>query len=605
MRSEHRKFRPLLSTLTRVFAVWAALLWVTGGGTIVVGGLRLSSRGALRPALAGLACAGVWAALSTADERRRATQALRGRADRLAAPLAVLVALSIAGVSIVYGTHVAGGSDSSGYVSQSRLWAAGRDTIDVPRLDDGPWPERGWIVAPLGYVPSQMPDRLGPTYAPGLPWLMALGGAVAGEPGRYVWTPIAVALLTWGAFVWTRREAPPSVGLAAAVLVASTPGVVFAATQAMSDLPGAALWMLVVLALTGGGAWSLAGAAAAAALALAVRPNLVPLAALVWLTTAVDLRTRTLGSLRRPLVLGIALAVPALTIAWINQHLWGSAFMSGYGAPRDLFLVEQVWPNLVTIWRWLGETRAYWLAAGVPALLWCLRGPTGARWWPALGVVAGVLLCYLSYGLFVEWWYLRFYLPAVPLLATAICIVVWRILARWIPDLAGLVVVALAVTIGTTGIDVVRDAGVFALWRTEWRYWAIADWTRRHAPPDAVFLSVQHSGSLAADSGHWIARWDLLPAEGLDAFVERMQREGRVCWLVGDEWEEAQYRARFATISARGRLEWAPLAVGRVDGYRVRIFDLTTPTRTSAPVVIPVISGGPWPWRRGPVQTSQ
>lgn len=575
---------------------------MTGGGAVTLGAVRLSSRAAGRPALAALLCAVAWAWLTTTAERRQAATALAARVERASMGLALALALVGAGVSSVFGTHVAGASDASGYVSQSRLWAAGRHTLVVPQLSDGPWPDRGWIAAPLGYTPSQTPERLAPTYAPGLPWLMALGAAVAGEPGRYVWTPLAVGLFIWGTFVWTRREAPATVALAAAVLAGTSAPVVFAAMQAMSDLPGAALWLLALLGLTAPDPRRQALGAAAASLAVAVRPNLAPMAALVWLTTAVDLRARTLASLRRPLVLGVAIACPALIVAAINLRLYGSALTSGYGTPSGLFAIAQVAPNVAALWRWLVETRAHWLAAGVPALVWRLRGADGGRWWPALAVVGGVIAGYTLYFVFVEWWYLRFYLPAFPLLAAAVAIAAWRLVARGSATLAPMAVLAAAVLTGHEGVTIARDAGAFGLWRVEWRYWAVAQWTREHAPASAVMLSVQHSGALSADSGRPIARWDHLAPEGLDQFVERLRATGRPVWLVVDDWEEAPFRARFATTSVRGRLDWAPMAEARVDAVRVRLYDLSTPDRALAPALIPVVTGGPWPWRRGPAR---
>ena len=47
-----------------------------------------------------------------------------------------------------------------------------------------------------------------------------------------------------------------------------------------------------------------------------------------------------------------------------------------------------------------------------------------------------------------------------------------------------------------------------------------------------------------------------------------------------------------------GALDWAPLAALRVPGERVHVYDLTTPTRATAPAIVPVVRGGPWPWTR-------
>ena len=189
-------------------------------------------------------------------------------ADRHAPWLAAVLALAVTLLSALYGSHVAGGSDSSGYLSQSRLWAAGRLTADAPVISDAPWPARGQLVAPLGYRPAPAPDQLGPTYAPGLPLLMALGAAVAGDAGRYVWTPLAAGLLVWATFRLAAFAAPPSAALAAAALVATSPPMLFQTTETMSDLPVAALWAwaLVWLRRPGTGARAAAGVFSAVAL---------------------------------------------------------------------------------------------------------------------------------------------------------------------------------------------------------------------------------------------------------------------------------------------------------------------------------------------------
>jgi hypothetical protein len=208
--------------------------------------LRVSSRS--RPALAALLLAGLAAHFPGADARRAALARVRHRADRSAPFLAALAALAVALTSVVFGELVASGADSSGYLHQAQLWVEGRGTLVAPVLDNAPWPLAGWEVAPLGFAPSTTPGLLGPTYAPGLPWLMALGGALAGAPGRFLWTPLAAGLLVWFTFVLARREAPPAAALGAALVVATSPPVLFAATQTMSDLAGAALWVGAVIA---------------------------------------------------------------------------------------------------------------------------------------------------------------------------------------------------------------------------------------------------------------------------------------------------------------------------------------------------------------------
>ena len=205
--------RTALTALGTLLATWAGVVWLTGGFVFAVGGVRVSSRSAARPAV--LAILFLAAALrgQSAEQRRRLVARARQRGDRYSPAAAAVLAMAVAATSAVFGAHVAGGADASGYISQSHLWANGRVTVNAPHLVSADWPARGWLVAPLGYAPSHAAGELGPTYAPGLPWLMAAGAAVMGEAGRYIWTPLCVGLLAWGTFLLARRDAPPLVDL--------------------------------------------------------------------------------------------------------------------------------------------------------------------------------------------------------------------------------------------------------------------------------------------------------------------------------------------------------------------------------------------------------
>lgn len=589
----------MLAVLAAALAIWAIAIWITGGGVLTLGPLRLSSRSAMRPGLVALLLAGLawWA--STPAARRAAWSSARERTDRAAPWAAALVALAVAAASAVFGEHVAGGADSSGYLHQSRLWGESRLTLAAPVVDGASWPEAGWTVAPLGFAPAVTPGVLGPAYAPGLPWLMALGAAALGEPGRYLWTPLAAALLVWLTFALARRDTAPTTALAAALLVASSPPVVFASMQTMSDLTCAALWTATLLAL---GRASTGGAVVAglcAALALAVRPNLVLVTVLVWSAAVVAGPGTWSARVRRGVVVAVPVALAALVVAWINRTLWGSPFSSGYGATGDLFQAANVVDNLATLWRWTRETQAWWLVLAVPAVGASAAIVARARSWPALALVAAVLLSYLPYAVFAEWWYLRFYLPAWPVLATAACLAVERAASRGSNDAAPLIAVAASLLIAVSAVRDVTAFGVFDLWRSAQRYPAVAAWVEAEAPDTAVVWSVQHSGALAYASTRTVARWDHLAADGLDDRVAGLAAAGRRAWVVLDDWEEADWRLRFAGQHL-GRLDWAPLAEARVGTTRVRIYDLTTPTRAVAPALIRVLRGGPWAWARRP-----
>lgn len=590
--------RRLALALGTVAAGWAAVVVATGGVSTDLAGLRVSSRSAWRPAAlaVGLVVLALWRA--PAEMRRRMLADASGAANRYAPWIAVALALAMTGVAVMRGEHVAGGSDSSGYLNQSRLWGAGRVATAAPVLADVPWPDRGWLVAPLGFRPTVRPGELGPTYAPGLPWLMALGAAVAGEAGRFVWTPLFVGLLVWGTYRLAAGAAPPAAALAAALLVAGSPPVLFEAMHTMSDIPAAALWTWTLVGLRKPGVGAAAGAGMLAAVALLVRPNLVLAAAGVWMAALAGDPAPWRVRIRHAALRAAPLALAALAIAAINTRLWGSPVISGYGTAGELFSAANVLPNLADVWQWTAESRSSWTVLGAVALLSLAARRDGRAWWPALAVAAGVLASYLPYARFGVWWYLRFYLPMWPVVAAALAVAAWRLVAMGSRDAASLALVAAAAGLALAGTADAHARGVFAHGRGEQRYAAVGRYVAAHTATDAVVFAAQHSGALTYYSGRTIARFDELPADALDRLCTALAAAGRQVWLVAEDWEEPAIRARFAT-QARGGLDWAPVAEARVGAARVRLYDMTAPTRANGPALIPMAAGGPWPWARG------
>ena len=77
-----------------------------------------------------------------------------------------------------------------------------------------PWPHADYTFAPLGYRASLEGGGIAPTYAPGLPILMALLIYPFGECGPYLVVPLLGALLVWvtykiGERVTASRHARP------------------------------------------------------------------------------------------------------------------------------------------------------------------------------------------------------------------------------------------------------------------------------------------------------------------------------------------------------------------------------------------------------------
>ena len=113
-------------------------------------------------------------------------------------------------------------------------------------------------------------------------------------------------------------------GLAASALVATSPAMLFMLIAPMSDVPAAAAWAVAVASVL---ADTMAGAALAglaSALAILIRPNLAPLAALLaaWMVWRHGARPRAL-------VFTLVASIGAVGVAVVNARLYGSPLASG------------------------------------------------------------------------------------------------------------------------------------------------------------------------------------------------------------------------------------------------------------------------------------
>src|SRR6185295_386793 len=264
-----------------------------------------------------------------ADDRgrrhgRAPAQAVMTR-TRAAALVAAALSIAVLYAGLRLGALVAGGSDSYGYVSEAGLWRHGLPIVHQDIVRISPWPRAAQTWTPLGYRASpKLPDAIVPVYAPGLPLLMALLQAIAGSCGAFLVVPLCGALTICLTFVLGRRlfEAP-AVPLLGAGLVATSPVFLYQLMNAMSDVPVTAAWTLaLVLAVIG---WPLASGIAMS-VAIAIRPNLAPLAALlaVWIafTGGTPGESRYSGHRFVRFLLGVAPSV--LGIGWLNAQLYES-----------------------------------------------------------------------------------------------------------------------------------------------------------------------------------------------------------------------------------------------------------------------------------------
>ena len=269
--------RRWLASVTYLALVWAVLVEMTGGFVLRSGWFHFSSRSARNPFLLAVLSLGATWVFSRRDQHRLAVPVTW---ERVWAPTAAgLIALTLVILGIAKGAHVAGASDSYGYVSQAHLWATGALKPAAPGYDVLPPGLSSDTLLPLGYRFTSDGRSLVPMYAPGLPMQMALFERLGGPGAVFYVMPLLAGVAVWATYALGARAGGRRVGAVATVLLAASPALLFQLTHApMSDLPAAAWWTVALAALfrPSRPAALLCGIATGAA--ILTRPNLVPLA---------------------------------------------------------------------------------------------------------------------------------------------------------------------------------------------------------------------------------------------------------------------------------------------------------------------------------------
>jgi 4-amino-4-deoxy-L-arabinose transferase-like glycosyltransferase len=377
--------------------------------------------------------------------------------------------------------------------------------------------------------------------------------------------PFCGALLVLATYGLARRLITPGAALAAAWLVATSPAILFMLMVPMSDVPAAAAWAVACWALLDRRLSSSIAAGVAAGLAILIRPNLVPGAAILGAWCLARVVTPGGEGRRHALAAtaGFALGViaGALGVAAVNQSLHGSPFISGYGSLDDAFSTRFVWPNLVRYGTWLVETQTPLVLAGALALLVPARAL-----WPALTERAALLamaaftavvwVSYLLYRGYDAWWFLRFLLPSWPYLMTGSAAVLSLIAARG--RLARLLVVTGVVALGLWQVHVAIDRQAFNLWREERRYVTVARHVARLTEPDSAIFSRQHSGSIRYYAGRLTVRFEEFEPGDLDRAVAWFAAQGIRSYLLLDDADMPVAR-QVLTGQAADRLREPPV----------------------------------------------
>ena len=502
--------------------------------------------------------------------------------------VALAAALAILTLGIWKGTFSAGDGDAYGYVSEAGLWLKGTLRVDQQFVRTLPWPYADWSFAPAGYRPATVHGFIVPTYSPGLPLVMALFQRVAGAGAVFYVVPLMGALCVWMTADLGARVHGPLTGVIAALLLASSPSFLYQLMQPLSDVPAAAWWTIALaLALRETNRASL-GAGAAASMAILTRPNLVPLAAVIgvfltWRAIGADARGRR-AAVQRLLLFAAAVVPGCLAVAAVQTYLYGSPLRSGYEGFDALFTWAHAAPNLDRYPRWLLQTQTPAVCLAIAAPWLTRRRPAAAaapvlradHVWLLLASIAVVFLSYLFYLPFgrEEWSYLRFLLPAYPpllILTVAVALeVVRRVAAR---DRSRLVlsIAFCAAVVAWQGREAF-SRGAFVLDRVEQRYADVGRYIAANMPPNALFITGVHAGSIRYYSGRLTIRYDWVGERRLNQVVDVMREKGYHPYIALEEAEESRFRDRFLNLSDLARLDWAP-AAQRSAPIRVRIYD--------------------------------
>jgi hypothetical protein len=517
---------------------------------------------------------------------------------RVCALVAAGLAIAAFAAGLRWGALVAGGADSYGYISQAGLWRHGLPIVVQDVVRPSPWPGAAETWAPLGYRRSpKVPGAIVPLYAPGFPLVLALAQQVGGYCAAFLIVPLCGALTIWLTFLLGRRLFDaPGLALWAALLVATSPVFLYQLMNAMSDVPVTAFWTLALVLtvmrrpLASGLAMSVA---------IAVRPNLVPLAAVlaIWMGASADsARERRADALW--FVAGLAPSIAG--IAWFNALLYESALTSGYGTTGDLYSAAFLGANVRRFASWIAETET-------PVVAVALVYFVAPSWFPAarvpfprllLGGSATVVVCsYLFYRPFDVWWYLRFLLPMWPVMMLLTAAALDAAVRRWPPPIYRAVIAGAVVLLAWHGVATARGRSAFALGVGERRYIDVGRYVASHTEAGAVMLSVQHSGSLRLYAGRLTLRYDVLDPLWLDRAVDYLQGIGRHPYFVLDGAEVAAFKERFGGASATGGLDWTPLATL---GATVAIYDPFDRKTDTSPLAIASTRGARGGWRCDP-----
>jgi len=421
----------------------------------------------------------------------------------------------------------AGGSDSSGYLNNARLLAAGRYTA-AQRLVPGLAPESlpPYTHVPLGFIPNPDHVTMTPTYPVGLSLLFAGAALLVGWSlaPPFVLVAHALAGLTLVYHVGRRAGLDATWAWLGTLLLACSPVYLMMSLQAMSDVPAMVWVTAAVLAAwrSRERTWLAPVAGVAFSLAVLIRPTDLLAFAPVALA---------LGGSRRRWTLFVLGCLPgAFFQGAFNFATYGRILITGYGYVNPEFRWAHVLPALEAYVRWLPVllTPLGLLALGLPWL-----GRDAPRPTALLTTWALVFpIFYLPYShTHDDWGNLRFLLPAFPALLVGALLVARRWAGRWTAARSWWLAPA-ALAILLHGAAWSRHLHAYTVGRGEKVYPLTSAWMQAHLPPDSVIAAMQVSGSLLYYTRFTFIRWDMMSAADFQRIAAASAAAGRPVYAV-------------------------------------------------------------------------
>lgn len=477
---------------------------------------------------------------AVADDSRRAHSWIEAHTPWIVGVIAALALVA----TIAFNGFSANGSDASGYLSHAVMLLDGELTYREPMSSLARWAGGEATLAPLGWLSVGEGVQV-PTYAVGLPLLMAPLHAIGGATAASLIVPFSFALAVVATGALALRIGGSTAAILAATWLATSPVALVESMQIMSDVPVTAAWLSAWWLVFRDRPWAAGVVAAAAVL---IRPNIAPVAIL---PAAFALIVRGRGSVVR---FSAPVAIAAAIVAFLQWLWFGSPLRSGYGSATEIYSWSNVLPNVSLYTSWLLRSHGPWLLAAPLALL----PPSSSRelrW--LLAFAAAVVAAYLAYSQFEVWTYLRFLLPALAVAVIAVAALAASALGRISMPARAPVLSVLVLAVAGTNLAAARQLDVFRFAERSARARTVGEPLARAVAVHAAIVSGEQSGAMRYYTKRAILRWDVMDDAAMREAVEALTLDGYELWVVLDDWEEEAFRRRLPWLASMS-LDYEP-----------------------------------------------